>query len=72
MRTTFYDYDHFIEMSSSLMVAMIVIDDDYEVARYDLPPHLLEFDLGGSLVVGGNVAVLEGGEIKSSSSRMFL
>ena len=72
MRTTFYDYDHFMKMGSSLMVAMIVIDDDYEVAGYDLPPHLLEFDLGGSLVIDNNMAVLGGSEIKSSGSRMFL
>ena len=68
---TFHDYDYFVKTGSSLMVGMIIMDDDYEEGCY-LPPHLLEFDLGGALVIDNNTAVLEWGEVKSSSSRMFL
>jgi hypothetical protein len=69
-RTTFYDYENFIKTGASLMVAMIIIDYDYEEAKSELPPHVLEFDLQGTLIIDNNAAVLEGGEVKSSSSRI--
>lgn len=39
----------------------------YEEGCDILPPHMLEFDLAGALIFDRNT-----GEIKSSSSRMFL
>lgn len=69
---TYYNYDKFIKTGASLMVTMLLVDDFYEEGCDILPPHMLEFDLAGALIFDGNTALLEGGEIKSSSSRMFL
>ena len=71
-RETYYDYDQFMKTGASLMVAFILIDDDYELGKFELPPHILEFDLGGALIFESNTAMLEGGEVKWSASRMFI
>ena len=64
-RETYYNYDQFMKTGASLIVAFVLIDDDYELGKFELPPHILEFDLGGALIFENNTAMLEGGEVKS-------
>lgn len=54
------------------MVAMILIDNNYEEGEDFLPPHVLEFDLGRALRFDGKYSPVEDGEMESSTSRMFL
>ena len=54
------------------MLATLLIDSLYEECKDELPPFMLEFDLAGGLTFDDDMALIEGGEIKSSTSRMFL
>ena len=69
---TFYNYDEFVGTGASLMLATLLIDNSYEDYKDELPPIMLEFDLAGSLTFDDDMVVFEGGEIKPSTSRMFL
>ena len=41
---TFYNYGEFVKTGTSLMVAIMLIDDFYEEGMDELPPHLPGFD----------------------------
>ena len=69
---TFNNYDEFVGTGASLMLATLLIDSCYEDYKDELPPIMLEFDLAGSLTFDDDMVVFEGGEIKSSTSGMFL
>ena len=69
---TFNNYDEFVGTGASLMLATLLIDSRYEDYKDELPPIMLEFDLAGSLTFDDDMVVFEGGEIKPSTSGMFL
>ena len=61
------DYGDFLETGASLLCLSMLSDGYYEESK-KIPPHELEFDCCGSLILTAGSALAEGGEIKSSSS----
>ena len=65
----FRDYEEFAKRGASLACLMNLADFQYEASQCttDFPPHMLEWDMQGSVHVSEDHELfLEGGEIKSS------
>ena len=63
----FRNYEEFAKRGASLACLMNYSDLEYEIFESDFPPHMLEWDMAGSVHVSEDHELfLEGGEIKSS------
>ena len=68
----YQDYAHFFTTEASLMCLILLSDKKYEFLPEFLPPHQLRFDFCGSITLAPPRAIIEGGEIRSSSSSKLI
>jgi len=67
----YMNYEYFMTTPASLTLLLMLADPDYEVHEMEIPPSVLEFNMGGSITLGDCALCLEGGEIKSTYKGMY-
>ena len=65
------DYNHFLTTEASLMCLVMLSDEAFKIGA-EIPPHQLQFDCQGSITLEYPTAIIEAGEIKSSTASMYI
>ena len=68
----YQDYAHFFTTEASLMCLIFLSDKRQKYRSSSFPPHQLRFDCCGSITLAPPNAIIEGGEIRSSSSSKLI